>query len=225
MGWLLTKEARKPSNYTPVYNGSDIDHILRQIKQSGTDLTSDYYDWVRCAFAISAEFGEIGRSMFHTVSSNHSDYDFQKTDKKYTSVLKSGNNSVKINTFFWMAKSAGLDIKTPQTRKIENIALLRRKTIGKNGGAKNEAEAKTATKEYLAKMEDIPEIESEDIINQVFNLNQKQVEDNESDESEIAQLVNYLQSLDLKKNLITQKTEFKGLDINDRTLNSIFDEL
>jgi predicted P-loop ATPase len=220
--YYLPKKEVQPSNYTPIYTGSDIDFILKQIKQTSTDLTSDYYDWIKCGLAIGGEFKEAGRSMFHTVSSNNPSYNFEKTDKKYTNLLKTERGSVNISSFFWMAKNAGLDIKTPHTRKIERVAVMRKKTVGKNGGAKDDYEAKKNATEYLKEIEDIPENESKEIIDKVFDLKSSEIEANQEGLSEFEQLTEYLQSLDLKKNLVTGKIEFKSKDVNDRVLNSIY---
>ena len=220
--YYLPKKEVQPSNYTPIYTGSDIDFILKQIKQSGTDLTSDYYDWIKCGLAIAGEFGERGRDMFHTASSNNASYNFEKCDKKYTNLLKTERGRVSISSFFWMAKNAGLDIKTPQTRKIERVAVMRKKTVGKNGGAKDDEEAKKNATEYLKEIENISEIESKEIIDKVFDLKSDEIEANQEGLSEFDQLTEYLQSLDLKKNLVTGKIEFKSKDVNDRVLNSIY---
>ena len=71
-------------------DGSIMD-LIDVVISNGDDPTSDYADWFQLGCAIASEYGEVGRHMFHKVSSNYHSYDYEEVDKKYDSILRMGN--------------------------------------------------------------------------------------------------------------------------------------
>jgi len=218
----LEKKAKIPSNYIPVFVDDDVDYIISQIQRTNTDITDDYHEWIKIGFALANHYRESGRAKFHAISEISPKYDYKKADEKYTNFLKSENNKTHIATLFWQAKHAGLAIRTPKTEKIVNIASARRKQVGKSGGAKDAETGKKEAVKYLAEFEGIPEIESANLVEQVFNLTDAEIQTNDEQLSEIELLTNYVVSLDLKFNEVTDRLEYKGNDITDRDLNTIY---
>jgi len=219
--WIEVYEKKKvqPFSYSPVYAENDIDFIFSQIEQQHLDLTYDYHSWINLGFAFCSEFGERGRDYFHRISRYNSGYDYEKCNKKYDTILKSGSKSIKINTFFWTAKTHGLKIKTPQTKKIQQITTIRKKEIGQNGGSFDLESAKKSTMKYLNEIENIPQKEAEKIVSQILEQNTND-KDEESNGLEI--IVEYVKTLKLKYNSITQRIEFDNVDLTDRIENSIY---
>lgn len=72
------------------------------------DMTGDYKQWTNIGFALVNTFGEEGREMFHRISAVATSYDYRECDKKYTDLIRGSKGSVKIGTFFEMAKQAGV---------------------------------------------------------------------------------------------------------------------
>lgn len=94
----------KDSKPSPAWNISDSNHFISEaadyLDSNGIDITSNYHDWVRIAYACSNELGEAGRESFHKISKSYSGYDERECDALYTGVLKNPaqNNSGKIVT-------------------------------------------------------------------------------------------------------------------------------
>jgi predicted P-loop ATPase len=218
---FIDKKNIIPDNFNPVFDENDISFCIKQIKDKGIDLTSNYADWIKIGFAFVNEFKNSGRDYFHAVSSNYAHYSHEKTNKKYDSLLKSNNSGITIGTFFHLCKQNGIAIKTEKTKKIENIAKVRRKSIGKNGGCKDEITARLDTEKYLQNFENIHPDDAKNILDKVFSLDAKALNE-KTEESELLQVIEFINSLDVKYNEVTKKTEINGEDITDYMLNSVY---
>jgi len=148
----LEKKKVQPHNYTPVFIQDDIDFVIDQIRRTGADIAPSYSDWIKIGFSLATEFGEAGRDKFHTISQFNSTYDHTKCDRKFTSLLKN-SGGISIASFFWIAKEYGLNIKTPKTRNIERVAIMRRQGVGRPGGQKTEEDAKKSLEEVNKKLD------------------------------------------------------------------------
>ncbi|WP_299216210.1 DUF3987 domain-containing protein [uncultured Aquimarina sp.] len=111
--FLNIQEKTIPNNVntTPVYNISDtkdaVEQLIQWIETTGTDMTSNYEDWLKIGFALADEFGQIGASYFHRVSKFYSKYKHQECEKQYTQCLNGKRTGVTIGTLFHYAKKAG----------------------------------------------------------------------------------------------------------------------
>src|SRR5690625_7162323 len=65
---------------------------------------------------------------------------------------------------------AGIEITSPRTRMIANIAMSRKKQIGLSGGPKNAKEAKASAKKYLKEMKDIEGEDVDDMIDNIMKM-------------------------------------------------------
>lgn len=100
-----------------VNNSSQIDDIETQVSKivdmlvsRGIDITAGYDNWLKLGFALANGLGESGRAAYHALSRMNSDYNAAQCDKKYDNYLHSQGNGVSINTFFHMAREAGIDL-------------------------------------------------------------------------------------------------------------------
>jgi hypothetical protein len=88
------------------------------------DITSGYQNWLCLGFSLADGLGEDGREFFHELSQMNADYNATECDKKYTSCLKgssNGNgNGITINTFFKMAKDAGVNLSEIAKERIKS---------------------------------------------------------------------------------------------------------
>jgi hypothetical protein len=218
--YIPKKQIQKKINY--VYSNNDLDHVFQQIADTGIDLTDDYHDWYRIACGLVDKFGSSGRDYFHLVSQNSVKYDMKTCDDLFDIILKREPNGKRatIGTFLWLASQAGIEIKTKRTQHIERIAKTRRKTVGKNGGSVDDISAKNETKKYLKELDDIEGDDVDVIIDQVFNLPLKDL--NEKSDDLIADLEAFLDTYQLKFNEITRNYEIDGEPMTDRDYNSIY---
>lgn len=102
----------------------EIDILVNEIESKSIDLTHSYSDWLNIAFAFSNDLGEAGREYFHRISKFYPEYNFEKTNQKYDSCLKTKKTGITIKTFFYLAKQAGVLCadKMPEQKKnpVEN---------------------------------------------------------------------------------------------------------
>ena len=83
-----------------------VERIIEKVKSNGIDITASYDDWIKIGAALWNEFGESGRSYFHSVSSLHSDYSQSKCDKKFDNCKKL--NKTSIASFYSIAGDYGV---------------------------------------------------------------------------------------------------------------------
>src|SRR5690606_27283119 len=113
------KEPVKQTTNTPFMGDkySEVAQLIEQIEMNHTDLTPSYEDWRNIGFALADEFGENGRDLFHRVSQFHPEYDHQECGKQFDNCLKSKGSGVNINTLFYLAKNAGIEL--PKSKPVE----------------------------------------------------------------------------------------------------------
>lgn len=126
------RESAPPAPVTTLTNlpDSDIEIETRRIEAAGTDITANYQDWLDHAFSLAGELGETGRSYFKRLSRFYPGYDEQEADKKFSSCLASGKDSVGISTFFHLAQKAGVSVSVkrqsatpPPTPPVAEVAV------------------------------------------------------------------------------------------------------
>jgi len=206
--YVPKKKGRKPKIPTYFTDENDFQYVMDQITSKKLDLTRDYNDWVKLAFAIYSEFGEAGEHYFQAVSQFHPDYSPRQTAAKYKSARSGG--PINISSFYYLAKQAGLDITSPESRKIVRQAKFARK------GGRNTDQ----TQDQLAEIDDIPHERSENLVKQVFNSDKVE---NPDDDDTLGEVIEYLRT---QHNIIYNEVDMKYYDdgqyINDRVLNSIY---
>ncbi|MBW8334853.1 MAG: PriCT-2 domain-containing protein [Prolixibacteraceae bacterium] len=89
----------------------DIEVIVSRIESNRLDLTLNYSDWLSIGFSLAAELGESGRDYYHRLSRFHPDYSYQACNLQFDKCLKRGKSGVSIKTLFYLAQSAGIDIR------------------------------------------------------------------------------------------------------------------
>lgn len=96
--------------YAPSDTRSDAVRIVNVLAARHIDITETYKQWVSVAFALISEFGEQGREMFHMLSRQNSRYQYEESDRKFSSCLKSHGSGITIKTIFHLAKEAGVEL-------------------------------------------------------------------------------------------------------------------
>ena len=123
------KKAAKPKVVNTVLTGNEFEELIDRICRGGYDLTEGAYaNYLSIGFALASEFGERGREYFHAVSAQNNKYDHNKADRQYNYCLRdTGQQKVTIGTFYHLAKQAGVELKSQQAIKLENIAKMAKK--------------------------------------------------------------------------------------------------
>lgn len=123
------KKAAKPKVVNTVLTGNEFEELIEKICRGGYDLTEGVYaNYLAIGFALASEFGERGREYFHAVSAQNNKYDHNKADRQYNYCLRdTGQQKVTIGSFYYLAKQAGVELKSQQAVKLENIAKMAKK--------------------------------------------------------------------------------------------------
>jgi predicted P-loop ATPase len=207
-------EARR---YYP-HTKSDIDHILTQIGSRGIDLVDSYFDWIQIGFALAGEYGEQGRHYFHCISQQGTKYDAAKCDAKYNECLKSGKGRVRINTFFYKCKEAGIEIQTEESRKVERYTKAQMLQ-----GFKSDAEiVESVTK--LAKQDGIATEIAQDIAEQTLAIPRSELT-KEKQANLLPEIRAALATYGLKRNEVTGIVEYQDRPLTDWDVNTIWGEI
>lgn len=209
----IPKSEHVPSSKLPniITGSNDMKFMIDQIVNNSIDITgSDYRVWLQIGFAISEEFGEMGRDYYHAVSQFSSKYDRARCDRQYTHCIKSGNTGISFPTFLYYVKKAGLAIISNETKEIIVAA-----SQAKNGGR-----TVNDTINTLKVVSDIPEERSREIVQKVFL---REDIDDANKTSKLNQLEVFLNhNYDLKRNELTRFVESEGEEIDTKFLNSIY---
>ncbi|WP_278989334.1 DUF3987 domain-containing protein [Segatella bryantii] len=89
---------------------AEIQEVTRQLVDRGIDITAGYNNWLKLGFALADGLGEDGRKIYHQLSQLNDEYDTTECDKQYTHCLHGRGQGITVNTFFQMAKEAGIDL-------------------------------------------------------------------------------------------------------------------
>ena len=217
-------EIAPPHIVNAVYGESDIDLVLTQIRQQAVDLTGSYDDWLNIAFALHSHYKDslTGVENFCFVSQFSPKYKREDAIKQYNHCKDKGGRLVTIGTFFFLAKRAGLRIKSQQTKIIEEIAISRKKAMGTSGGFKDKLSVIESTKEYLKREHNIvSDIQVEQIINSEV-IGEISYED---DKTGIGIIKEYCKAKGIYINEITGALEIENIPLTTRKLNTLINEI
>ncbi|MGQ1910980.1 DUF3987 domain-containing protein [Marinifilum sp. RC60d5] len=96
---------------------SEVEMITQRIESSQTDITTNYADWRDIGFALADELGEAGRDYYHRISRFHPDYNTKDCNQQFDKCLKANGQGITIKTLFHLAKSEGINISFPKTKR------------------------------------------------------------------------------------------------------------
>ena len=198
---------------------SDTEYVLQQIERDRRDITTNYADGVKIAFAFNTEFGEAGVDFFQRVCQFRKGYDPAKTALKYKQCT--GSRDVSISSFFWIAKQAGYEITAPKTKEIIKAAKHARKAV--TAGVEPEASAKEGAVRYAVEMQGESPENAKKLVDAVFGgaaAGEKECAD------EIYEFIKRdIEGKRLRRNLINDCIEYESEKIVDKTLCKFMVEL
>ena len=117
--WLAVPEQKevpkKPINNNPTtVVANDIETYINALEQSSIDITDTYEKWRDIGFAISEEYGEVGRDYYHRISRNYSGYDHKECDEQYNKCLQAKGHGISIATLYHHLHQVGIKPKQQQ---------------------------------------------------------------------------------------------------------------
>lgn len=98
----------------------NIDTLVSIIEGSHIDITTDFNDWTKVAFALASEYGEEGRMYFHKLARLSPTYKVGENEKKYDNALKTGRK-VNISTLVYIAQKNHIDVSSAYIKDITDI--------------------------------------------------------------------------------------------------------
>lgn len=108
--WLNQPSETQDSPTIPIVESEydQVESLVNQILRQSVDITIGYENWRNIGFALADSFGENGRSLYHQLSSAHSEYSNVETDKQFDACLKSNGHGINLGTLYYLAKQAGV---------------------------------------------------------------------------------------------------------------------
>lgn len=96
------------SSVTPTRTRERVEILIEKIEAGRVDITENYYDWYRLAFAFYDEFKHDGLDYFLRISQFNSGFDQNKATQKFNEIAQKACGNIKISTFFSICKSFNL---------------------------------------------------------------------------------------------------------------------
>lgn len=193
------------------FSDSDIDNLVRDIRQRSINLVPTYEQWRDVGFALASGLGEAGRDYFHIISQIDDKYKQSICDRQYTFCIRGSNsNKITIGTFFYRCKEHGLTIVSERTQRITTVVMQGRK----NGNTKA-----AITQDVTKVLQEEPTESDTKLIADAMQLPDNSGSGLDLDEQLRIYLTN---NYTIKYNLVLQQVEVDGVPIDDIKFNSIW---
>ena len=88
----------------------DLGRLTEAVRNAGADIAPAYIEYIQLAYAIANDCGEAGRGYFIQLCSLSAKYNAENAEKTFTNALRNGNNTVHINTAFYLAEQCGVKL-------------------------------------------------------------------------------------------------------------------
>lgn len=195
-----------------IHNNDDFKRVYEQIIGRNINIVESYEDWLKIGFGISEEYGESGRYYFHQLSRLSPKYKFEICEKQYTACLKHKGLGEKINirSFYYLAKSNGINIASERTKDIVRIT-------------RNSKKAGLSKKQISDNLKEKSGIEGvDDFIDKVYDSTEKD-DIFDSEDSTIETLELFISNnYNLRFNEVSGFFEDNGVQVNPTLMNSIY---
>lgn len=199
----------KPQRQEYTHTRTRFERILHDIDR---DITGDYIQWRNIGFAIASEYGDDGLHYFHHISSFHPSYDPNQTDRVYKFFNRQHAGGISINTFYYYAKEAGMNILNTREFKSEQIT-----TFAKESGKAKEDVFQILDREFG---EDGVDTE---LVEKIYNSESEISPIIDPKKLDISSVELWLRTnFDIKRNLVTRFYENQGKELETEDLNTIF---
>lgn len=207
---LPKRKEDKVHNY--LFLDEDFQKIIDEIVSRELDLTGDYKDWLYAGFAFAEQFGENGREYFQAISQFNHNYTYEKTDAKYSHLLRTKSGEITIDWFYQFIQKNGIKAYSKETEALLRASQAAKewKIIDGEQGVKDSLHNSGISDERIAELEPA--------IKKALSGKIKRNDDNL-----VLDLMEFMShSYKLKRNLISRNIELAGRPIDDTDINSIF---
>lgn len=217
---FITKDVKRfeaPKNTNFVYTKSDFDNILEQIKDRHIDLCNEsYHRYFNIGLALFDKFGSSGEETFHFICQFGNKYKREDASKKWANICKSSQGKVKIGTFYYYCKDAGINIYSEKTKHIIN-----RVKISKSQGKPT---IESVSKNLLIANEIVVNEEDTQLIKELIESKIDYSKEVNSDVKEIEQLENFIiETYEPKLDAITNTTYIiNDVVLTDTEVNDMY---
>lgn len=195
-----------------IHNNEDFESIFKQVIGRRINLCGNYQDWIDIGFGIADCFGESGRDYFYELSRMDDKFKESRAKYQYDVSLRRtvSGERISIKTFYFLAKSAGVNITSEKTKDVIRIT-------------KSSKKAGLSTKQISDNLKNKSSIEGVDtLIENVYYSNEKD-DFSDADDSTITTLELILSnSYNLRFNEISGFFEDGGRRIDPIHLNSMY---
>jgi len=101
---------------TPEEESAKVKWCIRELISKGIDITQDYGDWVKMAFA----FMDLtdGNNLFHELSEMYADYNYDECEAKWNQLKGKTNNGSTITIASFFAKCKDYDVSVKDMPKV-----------------------------------------------------------------------------------------------------------
>lgn len=185
----------RPKTINYIATSERMGRIVTDLQEGGHNIAESYEDYFICAMAIADGYGEEGRDFFHIVAQMSSKYNSKQADRKYDNALKTRSGKIKIGSFFYLCKQAGIEIKSKQEAEAFTIARNTKRM-------KSDVKGAIATGEAMGLSTDL----ITEVANKVFERDDIELKD--SDTPLIEQIGTFVKmNTELRRNVITRNIE------------------
>ena len=166
------QEPHKIKETSIIFVKSDFDEIIRQICHKGIDIAGNYNTWCKIGFALASKFKESGREYFRLIS-QYRNGDQAKNekliDRQYDACLKhdkgrDGYSGVTISTIYYLAKQAGIEVYSAQTKEIIKLASSQKRSAAMDNDAIRENMKLHTDFDHSAIDDIVPQVEKDTFI-------------------------------------------------------------
>jgi predicted P-loop ATPase len=191
--YIPKKEKPKPFRNPTVVIESDFNAAVNEAAYR--NLFDAYPDYIRCAFALSHEFGIAGEHYFHTLVSSSGKYDANEAQKDYDRACNRDkvSNPITIEWLRYHFKQNNIKWESEETEMAASIANY-------------SDNPKQALKDAGIELPD-----------EVIDSLKKPVK-----QTEIDQIIKLIHVEKVRFNTITRSYEIGNEDLNDRTLSKVY---
>ena len=210
---------------------NDVAYIVEHCERHGLDLLAEYakargmnlYDaWLKMGQAL-ADIGTEGEQYFDRLSRlNATYYDTTAVQKKWQDLIKN-TRSVRISTFFHMAKEAGVPLRSTHQQKAYTHAVKWMPSAGQAGGLKSKEDVVQAVVK-VAKDEGATEQELEQVeqlAQHIAERPDKWRKGEDQNKASVQDVVEWFSAHDLQYNIVSQRYEWDGRVLDDRLFSTL----
>lgn len=109
--YSVKKVSKIPPYFNFESNNKIVEVLVNKIEKNKIDITSNYADWLKIAFALVSEFGINGLSYYHRISQYFPTYSPEECEKQYNKCYRAGSKSVSIKSLYDITKQYGISFK------------------------------------------------------------------------------------------------------------------